>query len=306
MEQIRQIGNTPLSISIYSVKSSPTYIHDRGVLEIIFCLKGSVRFSYAYEEFTLHEGEYISVDKDAWYLYEGKDNLCISFFIDLFRYETKYPFICNNLFVCEGCRDATKKYCAEAHSRLKGMLIAMLKLIAEGEQGDNIQQIVDNIVDLFVMHFDIAFYYKGTSGVSEEVLDRLHEINDYLYHHLKENITLGDLADELHLTEGYISEYMRKNMIGFRSMLGYLRANTSESHLLKTDETIITISEECGFSDPKYYYQAFKRWYKCTPKQFRERYGNRRGKSIQYLQMEDIRELVDSLLIRHYIEFFGE
>ena len=50
-KEFRQIGNTPLSISIYSVEKTPTHIHDRGYLEIIFCLQGSVRFAYGYEEF---------------------------------------------------------------------------------------------------------------------------------------------------------------------------------------------------------------------------------------------------------------
>ena len=124
-----RIGDTPLSISVYSVEKAPTRIHDKGMLEIIFCLKGSVRFSYAYEEFTLHAGEYISVDKDAYYLYDGRDNLCVSFYFDLTRYTDKYPFICNNLFVCEGLAETTMRYPTSEHRRLKGMMIALLKYI---------------------------------------------------------------------------------------------------------------------------------------------------------------------------------
>ena len=131
LNECRQIGGTPLSIGVYSVEKAPTHIHDRGVLEIIFCLKGSVKFSYAYEEFTLHEGEYISVDRDAYYLCDGRDNLCVSFYFDLTRYEDKYPFICDNLFVCEGVAESGSSYQKEAHRRLKGMLIALLKFILE-------------------------------------------------------------------------------------------------------------------------------------------------------------------------------
>ena len=94
-----QIGDSPLYISLYSVRQTATRINERGTLEIIFCLKGSVKFTYAYEEFTLHEGEYISVDKDAYYLYEGKDNICVSFYIDLNRYTDRYPFISSSMFI---------------------------------------------------------------------------------------------------------------------------------------------------------------------------------------------------------------
>ena len=85
----KQVGGTPLSIGVYSVEKVPTKINEKGVLEIIFCLKGSVKFSYAYEEFTLHAGEYISVDKDAYYLYDGQDNMCVSLYFDLLQYEEK-------------------------------------------------------------------------------------------------------------------------------------------------------------------------------------------------------------------------
>ena len=44
------VGDTPLKISIYSAEKTDTTLHETGLLEIIFCIKGSVRFSYAYEE----------------------------------------------------------------------------------------------------------------------------------------------------------------------------------------------------------------------------------------------------------------
>ena len=87
-----KIGNTPLYYSIYSAESTQSTMHERGVLEIIFCLKGSVRFTYAYEEFTLKSEEFVSVDRDAYYLYKGRDNILVSFYIDLLKYEKKYPF----------------------------------------------------------------------------------------------------------------------------------------------------------------------------------------------------------------------
>ena len=307
MKECKQIGSTPLSISVYSVEKAPTHIHDKGILEIIFCLKGSVKFSYAYEEFTLHAGEYISVDKDAYYLYDGKDNLCVSFYFDLKRYRDKYPFICNNLFVCEGLAESMEPYPKEGHRRLKGMLIALLRFIVEsGGQPDErrVSAAAEKIVELFVTHFDVFFFHTGEQSGNEENLRKLHEINDFIYSHITEKLTLGDIAGELNFTEGYISEFLRKVSIGFRSMLGYIRANQSEHYLLKTDKNILQISEECGFSDVKYYYSAFKRWYRCTPKQFREQYGKASEERISYMQLEDIRDILDKLILDYYMDIF--
>lgn len=306
MEPISKIGDTPLSICVYSVETSPTQMHDKGTLEIIFCLKGSVKFSYAYEEFTLHAGEYISVDRDAYYLYDGKDNICVSFYIDLHKYEGRYPFICNNLFVCEGLAESTMPYPTENHDRLKGLLIAMLKCVIGRYEADKAKKQVDKIVELFIRRFDIFSFHTGIDTLEGENFDRLHKINDYLNVHLQEKVTVADLARELNLTEGYVSEYMRKMSAGFRGMMGYIRVNESEKYLIKTDKTIIEISEECGFSDVKYYYSAFKRWYKCTPNQFRKKYGSFHERHIEYLPLQSITDLLDETLMNHYMEIFTD
>ena len=302
----KQVGGTPLSIGVYSVEKAPTKINEKGVLEIIFCLKGSVKFSYAYEEFTLHAGEYISVDKDAYYLYDGQDNMCVSLYFDLLQYEEKYPFIGNTLFVCEGLAETSLRFPTPEHGRLKGMMIALLRFIREGGDETKVSEVTGKIVDLFIKHFDIFFFHSGEKFGEKggEMLMRLHEINDYLHKHIKEKITVGDIAAQLNFTEGYMSEYMRKASVGFRGMLSYIRANASESLLLNTDKTILEISEECGFSDVKYYYSAFKRWYNCTPKQFRDQYGRASEEKLRYFELDDISDLIDDLMKQHYMQMY--
>lgn len=301
---MERIGSTPLSISMYSVENSPTMMHERGILEIIFCIRGSVRFSYAYEEFTLQAGEFISVDRDAYYLYRGKDCQCVSFVIDLNRYRDRYPYIRNTMFVCEGTSDGTTRYPVSSYNTLKGLLISLLKEITEQKRTDVIEKITDRIVTLFVTKFNIWFFHYGSQDVAPGIVERLDAISNYCYEHLSEKITLQNLADELDLTPGYISEIMRKYSVGFRTMVAYLRANESEYYLLNTDQNMTEISETCGFSDPKYYYAAFKRWYLCTPRQFRERYAREREAEVSSIPVENVKVLLDDLLIGHYREIF--
>lgn len=304
MKQIKQIGDTPLSISVYSVEQMPTIIHDAGTLEIIFCLKGSVKFSYVYEEFELEAGEFISVDKDAYFLYDGKDNICVSLYFDLKRFQDKYPSINNILFVCEGCKSEVENYSAEYLNQLKGMMISLLKYIIENNDYKLVESACEKIVDLFVNHFNILCYYAKDSEIDKETYERLMSIWNYIWTHMKEKITINDIAEQFNFTEGYMSEFLRKNGIGFRRMLGYTRANESEHLLMKTDKTILEISEECGFSDVKYYYSAFKRWYNYTPKQFRERYGELKEEKLENKRLEEIAEIVNQLMVTHYMETF--
>ena len=54
----------------------------------------------------------------------------------------------------------------------------------------------------------------------------------------------------------------------------------------------------------KYYYSAFKRWYRCTPKQFRDQYGRTSEQKITYLKLEDTAELLDRMMTAHYMETY--
>lgn len=304
--KIVRIGDTPLSFSVYSVESSPTHKNNPGTVEIIFCLKGTVRFGYAYEDFTLIAGDYIAVDRDAYFLYKGRDNVCVSFYLDLLRYEDKYPYARHSLYVCEGTPETdVPDYPRPSHMKLKSLMIAALKCAAEGGNESSIQNIADKMADLLVNNFDIAFYHYGSENMPEKTLERIRYITVYLQEHLHEKISMKTLADEMEITEGYLSEFMRKNSIGFRNMLAYIRANESEEYLLNTDKTIMEISELCGFSDVKYYYSAFKRWYKCTPKQFRERYATITDTDIEYLPLDSIDELISQLLQEHFIDTYA-
>ena len=304
MKTAKQIGNTPLSVNIYSVNQTATKLHNVGTLEIIFCLKGSVKFSYAYEEFTLHAGEFISVDRDASYLYDGKDNLCVSFYLDMRRYEEKFTGISSRLFICEGIEGHKVPELVGEYDKLKGLMIIILKHLSMGTNHKTIFGCVDDIIDVFHSSFDILCYHAGKSIKDGEVTDRIYSAAWYMYEHQKENITVKDVAEKLGLTENYVSKYFSKHALGFRKTLSYLRASESEWYLLNTDKTIIEISEECGFSDVKYYYAAFKEWYKCTPKQFRERYRNENEEDVEILDIDSVKNILDTMLIDHYMQLF--
>lgn len=301
------IENTPLALSVYSVREKALEMHDAGMLEIILCLSGSVRFAYAHEEFTLNAGEYISVDRDAYYLYSDCDNLCVSFYIDLKAFDYKYPNIEHQLFVCEGCEQATSIYPSVYHNQLRGKLITILKLLLNEDSGNNAQRITKltgSIVDLFELHFNITLYHSGRTEMNMDALNRCEEIYAYVDTHYDEKITLGELAKHLNLSASYLSEFMLSNSLGFRKMLAYIRANKSEWYLINTDLTIVEISEECGFSDPQYYYKAFKEWYKGTPKQFRKKYVSHSNDDTIYHELHIVGNIVEEMLVKHYIDTF--
>ena len=105
--KIEWIEGTPVGISVYSVKNTSTIMLD-DMLEIIYCLKGSVSFSYSYDNVCMTEGEFISVDKDAYYLYDGIDNVCISLYFDLKNSRISIHILCLCCFYVKDIRKIRK------------------------------------------------------------------------------------------------------------------------------------------------------------------------------------------------------
>lgn len=306
IENRMKLEGLPLSLKIFSVEEMPVKKNRTGILEIILCLKGSVQFSYAYEQFTLKAGEYIAVDTDAYFFRNGRDNLCASFLIDLLEYQDKYPYIKNEFFVCEGVSETDVDYYpSAAHETLRGLMFLILKSVSENDYS-RIREMTDKIVDIFVRNFDLAVYHYGSQNIPHDTLVRMQQINSYFLNHFHEKITLQDVAEGLNITTGYLSEFMRKNSIGFNNMLGYVRANHSETLLLNTNKNIVEISEECGFSDVKYYYSAFKKWYKCTPRQFKNRYSQVEDIVIEYKSTDEISAYLNELIRKHYAKIIME
>lgn len=310
-EKISWIQDTPLGIRIRSIEFVPTHMHEN-IVEIVFCLKGGVTFSYGYEEFRLSEGEFISVDMDAHFLSGKKDeNICVSFYIDLKWFSEKYPYVTSLLFVCEGTKESDRLYPSYHHKQMKGTLIALLFYLSTHERyGSSFRDAVicgtERIVDSLIQNFDITFYLRPELRAKTELRERNRIMQAYLKEHAEEKITLETMAKDFNLTKSYISEFLRTYEVGLRKALSYIRANNSERLLLTTDMSITDISETCGFSDPKYYYRAFREWFQCTPKQFREIHRKKMSEagSETELPLERTVTPLNEMIWSHYLELF--
>ena len=163
-----------------------------------------------------------------------------------------------------------------------------------------INRATDKIMKTMVSEFDITYFLAPTEQLSSKYIERYHEISIFLWERLHEPVTLKDLADEFHLTESYISEFIRKSGLSFKKMVAYNRANASEKMLLTTDRSIAQIAEAYGFSDVKLYYAAFSRWYRCTPKQFRDKYKYGTEDDLEYRDIADIEEAVMRISMQNH------
>ena len=111
--------------------------------------------------------------------------------------------------------------------------------------------------------------YKKASILSKPVTQCV----DYIYSHIKERITIADLAAYTNLSESYLSRLFKQNL-GI-SISDYIREKKIEkaTHLLKySDKPIIDIAAYLSFSSQSHFIQIFEGYTGLTPRKYRDKY----------------------------------
>jgi len=96
--------------------------------------------------------------------------------------------------------------------------------------------------------------------------DRINEITNYIRGNYNKPISLNDLARQLHLSNAYLSRYLKKQLgMNFIDCLNNVRLHYALEDLLYTDATITRASLDNGFANTAVFNKLFKATYNTTP-----------------------------------------
>lgn len=110
-------------------------------------------------------------------------------------------------------------------------------------------------------------FLSKTPGKQQEMVDKALY---YIGIHFAENLSLEDVATEVHLNPTYFSSLFKQNTgNSFREHLNKVRIEESKRLLTSTTQSIVHIATAVGFEDQSYFSKVFKKHTGVTPKQFR-------------------------------------
>ncbi len=103
---------------------------------------------------------------------------------------------------------------------------------------------------------------------------RIEKVMDYVNHNFNRNITLGEIAKMVNMTEISFSRFFKtKTGITFIETLLECRIGNASRLLIDTTQSIAEIAYNCGFNNISNFNRLFKKRKGCTPKEFREDYN---------------------------------
>lgn len=111
---------------------------------------------------------------------------------------------------------------------------------------------------------------------------RIMEITDYIDRNFQRKLLLSEIAERENLSLMYLSHFFKDTMgMSFQEYLNRKRFEYACALLFTTERKILDISISSGFSDVRYFNEAFSAQYGCTPKEYRK------GKLLQASRLQE-------------------
>ena len=270
-EQVNFIEGTPVAVRMYSIEEYEPHYHEN-CIELLLVLKGDAYLMASYDRFHMKAGEFIVINNgDIHYIRSDVENVLLSMYVDLDAFTDKCRYIRNLYFVCESfnVNNVQRAYLQELRKVITS--IAM-DAAGGGENTDRINESINQFMDMLIYRFDLANYHN-LKEISEPQLERYHRLIREADENYGDKLDLEDIASKEFIGKKYISQFW-KNMtnMNFTEFLNSRRSEKAEKILLTTDRSINEISLMCGFSDTKYIYKNFKKWYDKTPLAHKKEY----------------------------------
>ena len=148
----------------------------------------------------------------------------------------------------------------------------MDEILTECEEKKNAYEIIVRSLILKV----IGILYRnnilsdGEQIFSTAVVQKILPAMTYINENYSENIDLGEISSMLGFDRSYFCRIF-KSATGatFTEYLNFVRICKAEKKLSSTDESILDIASEVGFSSVSYFNRTFKKYKNCSPSTYR-------------------------------------
>lgn len=128
------------------------------------------------------------------------------------------------------------------------------------------EDIIKASINALVVAVNHLLEDKKIDSVSDE---RLIEMKNFIQANYK-TVTLSDLAEEFHLSEPYVSKYIKeKSGKTFGDLVSHAKMKKARNLLRNSNMTVENIAYEAGYQNVEHFERQFKKKYEMTPIEYR-------------------------------------
>ncbi len=274
-----------IELSYMTQLGQVTHMHEK--VELIYILEGAFQITVQSDSYRLQEKDMIVVNSNKSHAVESvSDNgLAVSFHINHDMLETKFS-LAHTFFWCNSVVDKN-----DAYDRLREVLDTIIFNYSDrdGVGGLFLNSLYYRVIYTLVSHFTVNRDEMTLNPTGVPTTSRIMDIQDFIQKNFRRTIRLKDLADQLYLSNAYLSKYIKKHLgMSFLEYLNHIRLLYALDEIVHTEKKIIKIALDNGFATTAAFNKAFRDAYGETPSQYRKTIKKSHTDSEQVNQLQQI------------------
>lgn len=155
-------------------------------------------------------------------------------------------------------------------------IIVMMKQLQDAVRCYEDTKLRDYLSTAILCELANQYEMEKTSG-NDAIREQIHnDLLDYIKAHLHTNLKVKQIAEYFGYNEKYLSHLFRS--IKGMSLKQYIlreKIELAKYSLIDTNDNIVQIAEQLGFSDTHHFMKTFKKQVGLTPTEYRNTYGKR-------------------------------
>lgn len=293
LRENRQHGDFMFPISAYETVvdsgfQMPLYFHWHPETEIFFITSGKMSFQVDGEQFILEEGDILLIKPNTLHGSHDSFGTQLQFRAVVFDYAF-LAGIGNDRIEQEYLRplllEDTGRYLLFRKNQMENrtlyeILNRIYEVYCRGGKGYEIllrSLLLQAVYEVILQKGETKIHRSGTRKCK-----MIRRIVEYVEQNYMHRISLGQLADHLSVSEGYLCRFFKENFrMTFVEYVQRLRMQKAERLLIETDEPIGKIALDVGFGSGNYFATEFGKLYHTTPQKYRK--GHDIEENSQYM-----------------------
>lgn len=254
--------------------------HWHPAIEIDYVVEGEIKYQTTEKNIIAHTGEMIFINSNVMHMvYSQNNRQGCKLYAHLF--DVSFLGGSYNSYLAEryilpviknrGLDIVVLKKKEVSYDILVGYFMKAVKLCREEQFGYEFE-VRAELSQLWLTLLGI--FMKMPETISEEKnadIERLKMMVSYIHLHYMEALTLKDIAAIVNISSRECTRCFQRNIhISPIKYLNEYRIQRAAQMLSQTSDSVLTVSENCGFSSGSYFGKAFRGIMGCTPKEFRK------------------------------------